>query len=67
LSAASILLDENDKLLDDVSLVVILAVTELSELSMLDEEIEMVLELAFIVVSVASTLLDEFERLKLET
>jgi hypothetical protein len=47
--------------------VVILAVTELSELSMLDEEIEMVLELAFIVVSVASTLLDEFERRKLET
>lgn len=44
-----------------------LALTELSERSTLDEEVEMLLELAFTVASAVSTLDEELERLTLDT
>jgi len=43
-----------------------LAFTELRELSTLDDEFEMLRELALIASSARSTLDDEFERLRLE-
>lgn len=67
LSAASRLLEESDKLIDDVLLVLMLALTELSELSMLEDDVDIELELALIAASAASTLLEEFDRLKLDT
>lgn len=65
--AASRLLDESDKLIDEVWFVLMLALTKFSELSTLDEDREIEFELALTAVSAASTLLDELERLKLET
>lgn len=44
-----------------------LALTELSELSTLDEEFEMLRELVLIADRAVSTLDDELERLRLET
>lgn len=47
-------------------MVVILAFTELRELSTLEDEFEMLSELAFIAASAPSILDEEFERLTLE-
>lgn len=44
-----------------------LALTELSELSTLDDEFETVSELALIAKSATSMLEDEFDRLRLDT
>lgn len=63
----STLLDDKERLIEEVWLVTILALTELRELSTLDEELEIALELALIALRAKSTLLDEFDRLRLET
>jgi hypothetical protein len=44
-----------------------LALTELSERSTLDEEVEMLLELALTTANAPSTLAEEFDRLRLDT
>jgi len=65
-SPASRLDEEFDRESDDALLVVIDALTELSEASTLDDESERLFELAFMVLSAASTLDEELERLRLE-
>jgi hypothetical protein len=63
---ASTLEDEFERLSDETWLVVMLALSELRELSTLEEELDSCNELAFIVARFASMLEDEFERLRLD-
>lgn len=67
LRVTSRLEDDSERLSDDARFVAMLALTELSELSTLEEEFETFIELLFIANSAASTLDDELERLRLET
>lgn len=58
--------DDSERLSDEVMFVVMLAFTELSELSTLEEEFETLIELVLIAKSAASVLEDELERFRLE-